>query len=391
MTPRQLQRLQENLQEFTDYLTDGMGRTERREAMRMYMHGLLLDGDRKSTEPMAARLAAHPDEAEGLRQRLQQCVSVASWAEDEVYRRLAQRFEDEMSLEAYVIDDTGFPKKGKLSVGVGRQYSGTLGRTDNCQVAVSLHVAGKQLSGCIGLRLYLPDEWAKDKERRKKAGVPTGVRFQEKWRIALELLERTKTWELSQKPVLADAGYGDCTAFRESITALGLPYLVGVSGTQVVWLRNELPERPRTKGESKKPVAIRDIAPYLDYKEIEWRNGSYGRMKSRFAATRATIAHGHDKGKPAGEKVWVLCEWPAGESAPTKFYVSSLPEATPLKQLVNLAKMRWRVERDYQEMKEELGLDHFEGRTWTGFHHHAALCAASHGFLALQRALFPPD
>lgn len=405
MTPQELRKLDAQLVDFLTSMFSGLGRSERRDAMGSYVTGLLLDGERKSIEPMASRLVHDPDDVQGMRQRLQQCVTVSGWEDREVFRRLARRFERGLpGLEALIIDDTGFPKKGTESVGVARQYSGTLGRTDNCQVAVSLHVAGAMTSGCVGMRLYLPEEWTTDNARRRKVGVPEEVGFARKWEIALELVDDVLEFGLTDKVVIADAGYGDCAEFRDELDNRGLDWVVGVQSTLSVWPPGAHPRvpvpasdvvRPRTRyleGDTP-PVSVASLAaslPRSAFRKVSWRAGSYGRLESRFAAVRVHTASGRHKGRPPSAELWLICEWPKGEDAPTKFYLSSLPVGTSLRRLVQFIKMRWRVERDYQELKQEIGLDHFEGRGWKGFHHHVTLCAVAHGFLALQRALFPP-
>lgn len=408
MKHREIQKLGRELDKYIESLFAGLGREERRRAMGWYVTGLLLDGDRKSIEPMAARLVDSADETEAMRQRLQQAVSVAAWSEMDVYQRLAQTFEREFpGIEALVIDDTGIPKKGTHSVGVARQYSGTLGRTDNCQVATSLHLAGQRGSACIGFRLYLPKEWTDDRERCNAAGVPVDVEFQRKWEIALDLIDAALSWNVRKHVVLGDAGYGDCQEFRDELTNRGLPYLLAVQGSIVVWApgTGPMPPPPRKPGErgsirtrytdgDDTAVAIVELAREIGrktYKKVKWREGSRGVQSSYFAALRIRTAQGHTKGRPPGDEQWLLCEWPKHEGEPTKFYLSTLPERSTIKRLVRFAKLRWRVERDYQEMKGEVGLDHFEGRSWRGFHHHAALCAVAHGFLSLRRALFPPE
>lgn len=405
MTPLQLQKLRRELDAFAEYLTANMGRPERRQAMGQYINGLLLDGSRKCIVPMATRMADEPSDISGLRQRLQRCVK-SSWDDDELFARLTTKLDKELpGAEAFVVDDTGFAKKGEHSVGVARQYSGTLGRTDNCQVAVSLHLAGEQGSGCIGMRLYLPDGWTADRDRCRQAGVPDDVEFEPKWKIALGLIDNALATGVRPPLTLADSGYGDTTDFRNGLSERGLIYNVGVKGTTVVWrpgIRPKPPKqraggpgRPRTRPRlgRAKPVAIADLAKGLGrkaYRNVTWRTGTRGKMSSRFAAVRIRSAHGHAKGQPPGEEQWLLCEWPKNETSPTKYFLSTQSSSCSLKRLVRAAKLRWRVERDYQDMKQEVGLDHFEGRTWRGFHHHAALCAAAHAFLALRRALFPP-
>jgi SRSO17 transposase len=236
MNRREIDRLDRELGSYLEELLEGMGRKERRRAMAWYVTGLLLDGERKSIEPIAGRLVDSPREIEAMRQRLQQCVSVSTWAEEDVWRRLASKVDRELpEIEALVIDDTGFAKKGEHSVGVARQYSGTLGRVDNCQVAVSLHLASERASACIGMTLYLPESWASDAKRREKAGVPEEVQFEPKWKISLAQLDAAKRWGVQNRVVLADGGYGEVTAFREGLTERGLEYVVAIPGTIAVW------------------------------------------------------------------------------------------------------------------------------------------------------------
>lgn len=403
MTPRQLRKLDRELGEYIDWLTADMGRPERREAMGLYVTGLLLDGERKSIEPIAARLVDDATAIEGMRQRLQQCVSVSTWSEDKLFRRLATKVDAELpELKAFVVDDTGFAKKGTHSVGVARQYSGTLGRVDNCQVATSLHLAGERGSACIGFRLYLPEPWAADRHRRRKAGVPDDVKFETKWQLALHLIDQALAAGVRPRPVLTDAGYGESHEFRDALRERELDYAVGVRHTTMVWRPGttfEIPPKTSTKGPARRhpratsgtPISIGELAKELTYRTVTWREGTRGKQSSRFAAVRIQTAHRHTSGAAPGPEEWLLCEWPSAEPAPTKYYLLSLAATTSVRGLVRLAKLRWRVERDYQDLKEEVGLDHFEGRTWRGFHHHAALCAAAHAFLALRRALFPPE
>jgi SRSO17 transposase len=405
MTPTALKRLDRELTQFLDEMITGMGRPERRSAMAHYITGLLLDGERKSVQPMATRLSANTAEADAMRQRLQDCVGVSPWSDEELLRRLASKLEREMpGIEAFVVDDTGFAKKGEYSVGVTRQYSGTLGRTDNCQVAVSLHLASTKGSGCIAMRLYLPEkEWASDRKRRTAAGVPQEVQFQTKWQIALEQLDVALAAGVRRHPLLADAGYGEATEFRGGLEERGLHYVVGVSGVPTIWrpgIAPGVPDAPkpgrppsRPKAEES-PVCLSDFARELGAKQfraVSWREGSKGRMNGRFYAARIYSAERRTKKtRPELKPIWLIIEETGEAKRPFKFYFSNLPEGTSLKRLVALIKLRWRVERDYQELKGEIGLDHFEGRNWRGFHHHATLCAVAHGFLALRRALFPP-
>lgn len=401
MNARQLARVGKDLGVYLDELFEGQGRTETRLNLGHYARGLLLDGERKSMQPMAARLAGDEGRAEAIRQRLQQGIAVCPWNDALVFQRLVRiASRRERNWQAWVIDDTGFPKKGKASVGVHRQYSGTMGRIENCQVAVSIHLAQESVSVCGGMRLFLPECWVEDAERAERAGVPEDLAFQEKWRIALSLLDNARVGHPDSLPVLADAGYGCNGLFRQALRDRGLDYLVAVKGETVVWPPEAEPKIPRapavgrhpTRHRDKRhpPEAIADLASRLRYRKVTWRQGSKGLQSSRFAACRVKTAHRHVEGHAPGPEEWLLCEWPKSENAPTKFYLCSLPSTTSIKRLVVLAKLRWRVERDYQEMKQELGLDHFEGRNWRGFHHHTTLCAVAHAFMALHRALFSP-
>lgn len=403
MDRRTLAKLDSELSEFVDELFGGLGRRERVENLGHYMTGLLLDGDRKSIEPIAARLVDKAEEVEGMRQRLQQAVSVATWSEQELFDRVARKVDGELpGVEALVIDDTGFPKKGSHSVGVQRQYSGTLGRVDNCQIAVSLHLAGEPGSACVAMQLFLPEQWAADAERREETGVPEEVQFKTKLQIALDQLDNALKIGVRRHVVLTDAAYGDSIEFRDALSARGLQYVVAVKGDTVVWPPESDPQVPRKKTRVGRPrsryydrrhppLAINELAPTLRFRTVTWREGSRGMQSSRFAVVRLRTAHHHCKGAPPGEEQWLVAQWFDGEAKPTKFWLSNLPPTMTMRGLIRLAKLRWRVERDYQEMKQEIGLDHFEGRTWRGFHHHAALCAAAHAFLALRRALFPPE
>lgn len=405
MTPDDLAGLHDELELFLNEMTFGMGRTERRTAMKEYTRGLLLDGERKSMEPIAARLSSSTGDVEATRQRLQEAVSRANWDQSEIFRRLTIRVLHELpEVEALVIDDTGIPKKGRHSVGVARQYSGTLGRVDNCQVVTSLHLASERGGACIGARVYLGREWTDNADRLATVGVPADITFLEKGRIALVLLDDAINAGAKHLPVVADAGYGDSSEFREAISARGLTYVVGVSGTASIWrpgvsLRpppkraTGKPGRPRTQWRADDvPVGIAAFAESLPddaWRRVTWKEGSRGPQSGYFAAFRVRTAHRYLKGNPPGDEQWLLCEKTHRRKRPTTYYLSTLPKSTSLKRLVFIAKVRWRIERDYQELKGELGFDHFEGRTWRGLHHHIALVAVAHAFLTLRRAFFP--
>jgi SRSO17 transposase len=405
MTPDQLREIEQELHEYFEYCFGGLGRRERREALSNYLFGLLLDGERKSVSPIAARIVEEGSRAEAMRQRLQQALVVAKWDEGLVYRRIAERFEEQVEgIEAFVIDDTGFPKKGRHSVGVQRQYCGTLGRIDNCQVATSLHLASEQGGACIGMHLYMPKVWTEDEARCRKVGVPESLEFQKKSALVLELLDCALQWGLARHVVLADSGYGDGTGFRDALQERELEYVLGITPTLLVSPAEvEVSPPPGRKGRSGGSRTLWQFAepprsgidhatqlPRSAYRKVTWRQGSKGPQSSRFAAVRVRTARGYNKGAAPSDEQWLLIEWPAHHKEPTQYWLSNLPPETSRKRLVYLAKLRWRVERDYQEMKGELGLDHFEGRTWRGFHHHCACVAAAHAFLALQRARHAP-
>jgi len=396
-----MKRLDRALSKYLDHITDGMGRPERRRALAWYLTGLLLEGERKTVASIARRLVDDDSEVEAMRQRLQECVVISTWADDEVRRRAAQKLEDELDPEVFVVDDTGFPKKGRHSVGVARQYSGTLGRVDNCQLATSLHVATDDASSCIGMRLYLPEQWASDIRRRRKAGVPDEVVFKRKWELAIDLLDEALAWDMAPRVTLADSAYGDSTEFRDALVERGCSYVVGIAGQRLAWPPGSRPRPPKRKpgrpgpnpkryrDGNRKPKPLAEIAKTLTYRKSTCPDGNGGTKSGCFAFARVHLAERHTKGRPPSAELWFIAEHRPSNNE-YKFYVSDLPEATPKRELMRLVKLRWRVERDYQEMKGQVGLDHFEGRTWRGFHHHVTLCAVAHAFLTLQRRLFPP-
>jgi SRSO17 transposase len=382
----------QRLETFTEQMLAPVGRSERRYWGGVYVRGLLLEGERKSVGAMAERL---PD---GNEQSLQQFVSQSPWPWEPVWQRLAQQAEQAFPTTAWIVDDTGFPKKGEHSVGVARQYSGTLGKTANCQVAVSLHAASATGSSPLGFRLYLPQLWTEDPERLRKAGVPDGISFQEKWRLALDLIDQARGWGLTPPPVvLADAGYGENGAFRQGLEQRHLPYAVGISSQVSVWTTppecgvpdwggHGRPTRCIRYGEQR-PDSVREVAVAhrKRFRLVTWREGSRGTMRSRFWASRVQSAHQWSTGAPPGKAVWLLIEWPREETMPTKYYLCDLPAGISLRRLVTVTRGRWRIEQDYQQLKEELGLDHFEGRSWTGWHPHVTLVMLAHLFLRREQ------
>jgi len=396
--------------EYVERLTVALGHADRHEPMRAYLTGLCLPGERKSIEPMAARV--DPRHVRARHQSMHHFVANAPWEGEAVLRVARDWVLEPMGrhgpVAAWIVDDTAYPKKGRHSVGVARQYCGALGKQDNCQVAVSVSLANDAVSLPVAYRLYLPESWAQDRRRRRAAGVPDTVEFQPKWQLALGQIRTLQAEGVPPAPVVADAGYGDTTEFREALTAAGRPYAVGVKGETTVWRPGQapLPPPPRSRGPGRPAIRVRRTAthhpvslkrlaatlPAAAWRTITWREGTRGVMRSRFARVRVRPAHRDEKRSEPRAPEWGLIEWPRGDSAPTKYWLSTLPETTPMADLVRLAKLRWRIERDYQELKDELGLDHFEGRGWRGFHHHGALCIAAYAFLAADRAaLSPPE
>jgi SRSO17 transposase len=393
MNSRELEACADRLEEFLSKLLRQVGRSERRHYGALYVQGLLLDGERKSIEPLAQRVPG------GNVQALQQFVGQSPWAWEPVRRLLAQQMEEALlPATGWIVDDTGFPKQGRESVGVARQYSGTLGKLGNCQVAVAVHLATEEESLPLDWALYLPQAWIDDRKRCHKAGVPENTPFRTKGELALELIDHLLGWGLAREPILADAGYGNSSEFRQGLTDRHLSYVVGVESSTVVWDRpTQRIQRRRRRREGRpprpyyyrgEPQALSDWATTLPaerWRAVTWRQGRRGPQRSRFAACRVQPAHGYGQGRPELEPVWLLIEWPTEAEAPTKYWFSNLPEGVSLRRLVQLAKLRWRVEQNYQQLKEELGLDHYEGRGWQGWHHHVTLGCLAYGFLLLER------
>ncbi len=395
-------------EEYLARLGDALGHADRREPLRAYLTGLLLAGERKSVEPMAAKI--DPRHAQARHQSMHHFVASAPWEEKSllaVARDYALgQLERHGPVSAWIVDDTGIPKKGKHSVGVARQYCGALGKQDNCQVAVTVSLANSTMSVPCAWRLYLPEAWSQDAARRRAAGVPAEVEFRPKWQIALDQIDDLLVDELPPAPLVADAGYGTSTEFREGLTARGLSYSVGVTKQTTVWPEGKAPLSPRPwrgvgrpptllrRSPQHQPVTVLELAqlPTTAFRTFSWREGTRGTMRSRFALCRVRPAHRDDWRSTARAEEWLLIEWPKTEPEPTKYWLSSIPETVAATELIHLTTLRWRIERDYQEMKDELGLDHYEGRGWRGFHHHGALCMAAYAFLAAERArLSPPE
>lgn len=394
---------------YVEELSLVLGHADRARPFKDYCAGLLLPGERKSGEPMAALVS--PSRVSAEHQSLLHFVAQAPWSDAAVLGKVRELVLPTLvaqggPIEAWIVDDTGFAKKGAHSVGVARQYCGRLGKTDNCQIAVSLSIANHAASLPLAFGLYLPQEWIDDAARRQRAHVPDDVTFKTKPQIALEQIEAALAAGVPKGVVLADAAYGSNGAFRSALTALGLAYAIGVQSHATVWPpgveplsakdwsgRGRRPTRLRRNAQHR-PVSLKKLALSLApsaWKEVTWREGSNAALASRFAAMRVRPAGEDFKRAEPNDAEWLLVEWPEDEADPTKYWFSTLPEDTPLEALVDVAKLRWRIERDYEELKSELGLAHYEGRGWRGFHHHATLCIAAYGFLIRERAALPPS
>jgi len=393
---------------YVEDLVSVIGHADRARPLRDYCLGLMLPCERKSVEPMAAVTA--PERTAAQHQALLHFVGEGGWSDERVLAKVQKivvpKIERHGAIEAWIIDDTGFPKKGKHSVGVARQYCGQLGKQDNCQIAVSLSVANHEASLPVAYRLYLPQEWASDALRSKKAKVPEEVSFKTKPEIALEQVWAACEAGLPRGVVLMDTGYGANTALREGITALALSYVAGILPNTTVWAAGIKPLRPKAwsgrgrppklmrRSAQHRPIQVKELAlslPATAWRTIKWREGSADWLSSRFARVRVRPAHRDYNLTAVRPEEWLLIEWPKGEDEPIKYWLSTLPEDIAFARLVDLAKLRWRIERDYQELKQEIGLGHFEGRGWRGFHHHATLCIAAYGFLICERETIPPS
>lgn len=406
------------LEAFAAGMLGGLARADQRVKGELYVRGLLLDGKRKSMQPMASRLGVD-------HQQLQQFVTSSTWDYTQVRGRLARWVQGFIGPRAYVVDDTGFPKDGLDSPGVARMYSGSLGKVGNCQVGVSVHAVTDWASAAIDWRLFLPRSWddtsvdaADDPEvleeirrRRARSQIPDQVRHREKWRQALDMLdeitgdEPSGGWGLDPRPVVGDAGYGDATEFRLGLTERGLSYVLAVKATTSAHPVDAEPVTPPYGGHGRPPVprypegpstlaALALAAGRRALRRVTWRHGTRkgpgnptAAMTSRFLALRVrpanrAIPRGPDGALP---DCWMIAEWPPGKPEPTDYWLSTLPADTPLRELVGLAKIRWRIEHDYRELKDGLGLDHFEGRSYLGWHRHVTLTALAQAFCTSLR------
>jgi SRSO17 transposase len=399
MTSRELKALEHRLNRFLKDLLAPLGRSERQHWARIYLQGLLLDGDRKSIEPMANRIPGADVQA------LRQFVGQSPWAVEKVQKHLAEKIVDLLSdPEAWILDETSFPKAGDHSVGVARQYCGALGKVANCQVAVSLHWSSPERSCPLGWRLYLPQDWLQDAARLAEVKVPQGTAYRSKTELGLELIDQMLEWEVPQLPVIADSYYGNDFGFRQELRKRQLSYVVEVEPKTVAWTedpnialpppkRTGRPRRYPPLGALPAPKDLQGIAqelPESSWHAVTWRQGSRGPMRSRFAKTPIWAAHGwRAQAHPQRICEYLLVEWPKEEKQPIKYWLAFFAkESVPgLRRLISLAHCRWRIEQDYRELKEELGLDHYEGRQWLGWHHHVTLVSMAFAFLRAEQAL----
>jgi SRSO17 transposase len=378
---------------YFDRIGQVLGRRERRESFAIYAMGLLGDGERKSMEPIACRGCGDPEKADAAHQRLIHFANDSPWSDRDV-RRESTRYGIEAltareSIESWIVDDTGFLKQGTHSVGVQRQYTGSAGKITNCQIGVSLSIATLTEHLPIDFELYLPEVWAADPDLRREARIPDEVGFKPKTELALDMVKRAVADGVPKGVVLADSAYGTSLEFREQVRELGLHYAVGVDPKTAVWLLDQSWQR----GEG---ISVRDLALQLlergGFRRCTWRKGTRTDLTAKFALQRVLPAH--VRGGPARDRepLWLLIEWRDGEDEPANYFLSSLPERISKKRLIRIAMQRWRTERVYEDLKNELGLDHFEGRRFPGWHHHVSVALCCYAFIVAERVRrFPPS
>jgi SRSO17 transposase len=401
LAPAELATIRGRLEAFAEDIFASLPRTDQRARGQCYLRGLMLEGRRKSVEPMAQRLG------EVHYQALHHFVAVSPWDWRPVRRRLAEVMTAALQPTAWVVDDTGFPKDGSCSVGVQRQYSGTLGKTANCQLGVSVNAITERASCPLDWRLFLPERWDEPAmaTRRAACHLPEQVHHRPKWQLVLDMLDELGGWQLSPPVLLADSGFGEVGEFRAGLDARQVPYVVEVRADTSTYPEQVRPTVAPHKGRGRrpqpryrdKPSSLKQLATSAGQQacvELIWRRGSKGLQRGRFLALRVRPAGVTPRrlARAAGEELpvrWLLAEWPGGKPEPAKYWLSNLPQTTPLVELVGLARLRWRVEQDYRELKGALGLDHFEGRSFPGWHHHVTLVSVAHGFLTLERLRRP--
>jgi len=366
----------------------------RRANAEVYVRGLLAAGARKSLEPMVERL-----DGDGDYQSLQQFLADSPWEPERLLQAVAERVAPVVAAEAWVLDDTGFPKDGKKSPGVKRQYSGTLGKIGNCQIGVSLHAVSEHATLPLGWALYLPEDWCADPDRRRKAKIPEHVQFQTKPQLGMGLVRQAAGWAIDWAPVLGDAAYGENTQLRSELDAGGFQYVLSINPETTIFAPGatfHVPDRkpgkpgrnPAAHHADQDPVAVGEYAKTLtdkDFQTVTFRGKGKTRVSSRFALTRVTAAHPVTRDRLAPREEWLIIEWPEGAEAPSDYWISNLPARTKPQRLARLARLRWMIELDYRQLKGELGLDHYEGRSWLGWYHHTALVTTAHAFLTLER------
>lgn len=381
------------LKAYADYFASSFRRKEQRYWSQKYLAGLIMEGERKSIEPMAQRVPG------GDVQAMQQFIGQSPWEWEALQIKCRERLLSRMGKGGcvLVVDDTGFLKKGKHSVGVQRQYYGLTGTTENCQSAVSCYCAKGGIGFSTGMRLYLPEIWCADEERRRKTGIPADVQFEPKWGIALKLVDEALASGMETEAVVADAGYGNIAEFRDGLEARDLSFIVGVHADMALWKAGIIRKKvPRTKGRGRprtaylmeeKPQGAQDFVDEKKWKTVRWRKGSKGWLSASFQSIRVdwVAKQYRRKGLLYGEpkQYWLLIK--RTETGELKYFISNLPERTSLRKLVELSHARWTIELSYQQMKEELGLDHFEGRGWLGWHHHVTMVMLAYGFLMEER------
>ena len=387
--------VRERLAEFVEEVAERLPLRRQRENALLYVRGLVEYGGRKSLQPTLFRLEETPARYESM----QQFLADSPWDPTLVVRACAERVAPEIGVTAWVVDDTGIVKDGTHSPGVKRQYSGTLGKIGNCQLTVSVHAVGERGTLPLGWRLYLPEEWCADSERRRKAKIPAAVCFQTKPELAAELCAQAAGWEVPAAPILADSAYGDDTAFRTDLHELGLEYLLAVRAQTSVYgpeTSFAVPQRKGTSGRprtiarpDRKPESVRALAarlPAAAWQSVACRTTPAGEdVSSRFAFLRVVATHPVRTDCQPPREEWLIVEWPEGAEAPSDYWLSNLPESEPRERLARLARLRWTIELEYRQLKGELGLDHYEGRSYLGFHHHTALVTCAHAFLTLER------
>jgi len=384
----------QRLSEYFDCIGALLGRKGRRESFARYAEGVLGDGERKSIEPIAARACADPARADAEHQRLLHFALDAPWSDDAVRREAARYALKAMTahepVDSWIIDDTGFLKQGRHSVGVQRQYTGSAGKTTNCQIGVSLTVTTRTEQLPIDFALYLPEVWTKDRARRSEARIPDDVQFATKPELALRLLQRAIDNGIQPGLVLADQAYGTSREFRKGVREMGLHYAVAVDNRTVVMVFDKLGRR------REEIISVLDLALRIDtqggFRRCTWRQGTKHDLSARFALRRVVPAHDEARGIEKREPVWLLIEWRDGEVEPANCFLCSLPGRLTKKQLVRRVMQRWRIERTYQDLKDELGLDHYEGRRFPGWHHHVSVVLCCYAFVIAERVRhFPPS